>query len=80
MVVHYNGNVYPCYPMAENATPIGNLKDESLEDIWYGPTITRQREAHAAQDYENHPTCQVCPAVRPRLPAVAFRAGITGVG
>ena len=78
MVVRYNGNVYPCYPMAEDATPIGNLKDESLEDIWYGPIMTRQREAHAKQNYENLPTCQVCPAVRPKLPLVVGAMSMRG--
>ena len=78
MVVRYDGTVFPCYPMAENAAPIGNLKEQNLESIWRGAAMTRLREAHANHNYENQPTCQVCPAVRPRLPLVIGAMALRG--
>jgi radical SAM protein with 4Fe4S-binding SPASM domain len=37
LAIHPNGDVYPC--MAWSREPIGNLAQESFEDIWNGPAV-----------------------------------------
>lgn len=67
MYIHYDGTVFPCcyiYP----DEPIGNVKRNSLEEIWNSNNMIRLREAHIKGDLREYRACQNCPAARPRLP------------
>jgi radical SAM protein with 4Fe4S-binding SPASM domain len=67
MYVHYDGTVFPCcyiYP----EEPVGNLKKNSLQEIWNSEGMVRLREAHIKGDLRDYRTCRNCPAARPRLP------------
>ena len=67
MYVHYDGTVFPCcyiYP----EEPVGNLKKNSLQEIWNSEGMVRLREAHVRGDLAAYRTCRNCPAARPRLP------------
>lgn len=67
MYVHYDGTVFPCcyiYPQE----PVGNLKQNSLQEIWNSEGMIRLREAHLRRDLAVYRACQNCPAARPRLP------------
>jgi radical SAM protein with 4Fe4S-binding SPASM domain len=67
MYVHYDGTVFPCcyiYP----DEPIGNIKRNSLEEIWNSEKMVRLREAHIRSDLDTYKACQNCPAARPKLP------------
>jgi radical SAM protein with 4Fe4S-binding SPASM domain len=67
MYIHYDGTVLPCcyiYP----EPVIGNIKTESLDEIWNSEKMVRLREAHIHGDLRDYKTCQNCPAARPHLP------------
>jgi hypothetical protein len=69
MYIHYDGTVFPCcyiYP----DQPIGNIKKNSLEEIWNSRTMIQLRDAHVKRDLTGYKACQNCPAARPRLPVV----------
>ncbi len=67
MYIHYDGTVFPCcyiYP----DEPIGNVKKNSLQEIWNSEKMIRLREAHIRGRLDGYRACQNCPAARPRLP------------
>lgn len=67
MYIHYDGTVFPCcyiYP----DEPIGNIKRNSLQEIWNSERMIRLREAHIRGHLDGYRACQNCPAARPRLP------------
>ena len=69
MYIHYDGTVFPCcyiYP----DQPIGNVKKNSLEEIWNSEKMVQLREAHIRGDLTGFKACQNCPAARPRLPVI----------
>ncbi len=67
MYIHYDGTVFPCcYVFPEH--PIGNIKRNSLKEIWNSEKMMRLREAHLKGDLREYPECLNCPAARARLP------------
>jgi radical SAM protein with 4Fe4S-binding SPASM domain len=67
LYIHYDGTTFPCcytYP----DEPIGNLRKNTLQDIWNSEKMIRLREAHVKHNLESYKSCQNCPAARPRLP------------
>ncbi len=67
MYIHYDGTMFPCcYTYPDEA--LGNIKRNTLRQIWNSEKIVRLREAHIKRDLRNYPSCQNCPAARPRLP------------
>ncbi len=67
MYIHYDGTVFPCcyiYP----EQPIGNIRRESLAQIWNSDRMLRLRQAHIDGELGEYKACQNCPAARPRLP------------
>jgi radical SAM protein with 4Fe4S-binding SPASM domain len=66
MYIHYDGTVFPCcyiYP----EEPVGNLKKNTLTEIWNSDKMVQLREAHIRGDLSQYKACQNCPAARPRL-------------
>lgn len=69
LYIHYDGTVFPCcYTYPEEA--LGNIKKNSLREIWNSEKAVRLREAHIKGDLQNYSFCLNCPAARPRLPAI----------
>jgi radical SAM protein with 4Fe4S-binding SPASM domain len=69
MYIHYDGTVYPCcyiYP----EEPVGDVRKNSLGEIWNSESMVRLREAHISSKLSNYKTCQNCPAARPMLPVI----------
>ena len=67
MYIHYDGTVFPCcyiYP----DEPVGNVKKNSLAQIWNSEEMVKIREAHISGDLTDYKACQNCPAARPKLP------------
>ena len=67
MYVHYDGTVFPCcyiYP----EEPLGNIRKNSLAEIWNSDKMVQLREAHVHGELGPYKVCQNCPAARPRLP------------
>lgn len=78
MIVRYNGDVFPCYHIADQGSPLGNLRDASLEDLWNGPEMQRLRELHADRRHASEPLCATCPCTRPRLPFILGAMAVRG--
>lgn len=69
LYIHYDGTVFPCcYTLPEGA--IGNIKRNTLKEIWNSPRMASMREAHVRGDLSAYSACMNCPAARPRLPAI----------
>jgi len=67
MYIHYDGTTFPCcYTYPEEA--VGNIKRNTLEQIWNSEKIVKMRDAHVRGDLREYAACQNCPAARPRLP------------
>ena len=66
MYIHYDGTVYPCcYIYPDQA--VGNVKKNTLAEIWNSEKMVHLREAHIRGDLSDYKACQNCPAARPRL-------------
>lgn len=57
-IVCYNGDVVICCVDWWRKEVVGNLRDQSLAEIWNGPELTRLRRAHAEGDGDSLP--QIC--------------------
>jgi radical SAM protein with 4Fe4S-binding SPASM domain len=59
-----NGDVLPCCRDDQLTMVLGNIKKESLHDIWHGEKITQLRLAHINKEFsvpfETFPTCLNC--------------------
>jgi radical SAM protein with 4Fe4S-binding SPASM domain len=64
LYVRHDGLTYPCCYMYKEP-PIGDLKKESLKQIWNSPAMVRLREAHLKRDLRDYPVCTTCQAPRP---------------
>jgi radical SAM protein with 4Fe4S-binding SPASM domain len=67
MYIHYDGTVFPCcyiYPQE----PVGNVRKNTMGEIWNSDPMVRIREAHIRGDLSEYAACRNCPAARPRLP------------
>ena len=67
MYIHYDGTVFPCCYIYPNEA-IGNVKKNSLQEIWNSERMIQLREAHIKGDLTGYKACQNCPAARPMLP------------
>jgi radical SAM protein with 4Fe4S-binding SPASM domain len=69
MYVHYDGTVFPCcYSIPHE--PIGNVKKNTLKEIWNSDKIVHMREAHIRGEARKYQICVNCSAARPRLPVM----------
>jgi len=67
MYVTYDGTVYPCcYIFPDGA--IGNVRDNSIRELWNSDKMVRLRKAHLRGDLREYKACLKCPAARPVLP------------
>jgi radical SAM protein with 4Fe4S-binding SPASM domain len=68
--VETNGDVYPSPGVMYNAGPVGNIRENSLGQIWNGERMQAMRKAHACGDLSEVPECRLCNYPRPRLPLI----------
>jgi len=68
LYVRYDGLAYPCCYMYDEK-PLGDLKKQSVMEVWNSPGMVQLREAHLTGDLSQYPICQTCqahvPASRP---------------
>jgi len=69
LYVRHDGQVFPCCYMYADA-PVGDLKKQSLREVWNSPGMISLREAHLHGDLRAYPACANCQGARPSLPAV----------
>lgn len=60
LVVHNTGLVVPCCSDLHLELKIGDLNNQSLEEIWNGPEITNIRLAHIRGDFYSYKRCYYC--------------------
>ncbi|OGX48855.1 MAG: hypothetical protein A3G88_07010 [Omnitrophica WOR_2 bacterium RIFCSPLOWO2_12_FULL_63_16] len=57
----WNGDVIPCSnPNARNYMVMGNLKTQSLHEVWHGKAYTELRALHESGRWDEHPICRNC--------------------
>ncbi len=78
LLVRWDGRVYPCYHIAGNGEPIGDLHTTSLAALWDSEPMRRLRGLHVAGRSAEHPQCATCPAIRPRQPFVVGAMALRG--
>ena len=47
--------------------PIGDLKKQSMKEIWNSERTVNLRKAHQIGDLSQYPACRTCQAARPSL-------------
>jgi radical SAM protein with 4Fe4S-binding SPASM domain len=60
MVVDWNGDVVLCCDDWNHSTILGNLKNQTIEEIWKGEKLRKIREAHVKGEFYKVPLCSGC--------------------
>ena len=68
--IETNGDVYATPGVLYKAPPVGNIRRNSLSEIWNNKTMQAMRRAHASGDESPFPECVDCSYSRPRLPLI----------
>jgi len=63
-----DGSVYASPGVLYKAGPVGNLKEQSLADIWNGEKMQAMRRSHIGGDISGFAECVDCAYLQPRLP------------
>ncbi len=71
LIICWDGSVIPCTQDFFNHNIIGNIKDNSIKEIWNGKKITLLRKKLAEQKLDEFKTCSNCDRV--------WRKGFLGV-
>ena len=69
LYVRYDGVTYPCCYMYDGV-PIGDLRKQSVMEVWNSPGMVKLRSAHLSGDLTDYPVCVTCQAARPSSPAL----------
>jgi MoaA/NifB/PqqE/SkfB family radical SAM enzyme len=64
LYIRYDGLAYPCCYVYDGP-PLGDLKTQSVMDVWNSPAMVKMREAHLRGDFREYPRCVTCQAPRP---------------
>lgn len=64
MQVLWNGLVVPCCYDFDGKIILGDLKKESVSEIWNGEKYNKFRQLHKNRDYESIPVCLNCDKLR----------------
>ncbi len=78
MLVRWNGDVFACYHHAEHGTPVGNLAESSVAQLWDSEKMVALRTIHGEGKPADDACCATCPAPRPRLPLVLGAMALSG--
>jgi radical SAM protein with 4Fe4S-binding SPASM domain len=60
MVVDWNGDVVLCCDDWNHSTVLGNLKKQTIEEIWKGEKLNNIRKAHVKGEFWKVPLCSGC--------------------
>jgi MoaA/NifB/PqqE/SkfB family radical SAM enzyme len=60
MTIRWDGTVVPCCVDLAGDMPIGDLKKESMMEVWNGPLLTDLRKKLAGRRYLEVPLCSGC--------------------
>jgi radical SAM protein with 4Fe4S-binding SPASM domain len=60
MIVDWNGDVVLCCDDWNHSTVLGNLKKQTIEEIWKGEKLKKIKEAHIKGEFWKVPLCSGC--------------------
>ena len=60
MVVSWNGQVPLCCIDYDDKIILGDLKNESIGDVWRGEKLEKYRKLHMTDDFDKIPICRSC--------------------
>ncbi len=78
MVVRVDGVVYPCC-WSYGTLPIGDLRTQSLDEVWNSTAMVALRQKHATGDAAQIPTCLNCSMVQPEPAGLAAAFLLSGL-
>lgn len=58
--INSDGTVVPCCYDYDNILPLGNIKEQSFNEIWLGKPYELLRKAHEARQQDRIPLCKDC--------------------
>ena len=61
MYIWYDGNCSPCDQDYKGLLSLGNIKNNSLAEMWNGERISKMRKDHISGNRNNHFPCDRCP-------------------
>ena len=64
MSVMTNGDTLPCCSVNLPLYVLGNLREQSIHELWHGEKMTRLRESHLSGHYGEIPMCATCDYIR----------------
>lgn len=64
MSVMTNGDVLPCCSVNLPLYLLGNLREQSIHELWHGERMTRLREAHLSGRFREIPMCATCDYIK----------------
>ena len=59
-----NGDIFPCCLNYGRTTPVGNIYNDKLADIWQTDIVKYIQDINKAGEYFKHPTCLKCVSSR----------------
>ncbi len=59
-VIRWDGELMACCADVDGEISVGNLRDHSFDELWFGPTMTDYRLLHIAGRFEEIPKCWAC--------------------
>jgi radical SAM protein with 4Fe4S-binding SPASM domain len=60
LIVDWNGDVLLCCDDWNHREVLGNLKNQKIEDIWFGDRLKQIRTYHLNGEFDKIPLCQGC--------------------
>jgi radical SAM protein with 4Fe4S-binding SPASM domain len=60
LAVTWDGTVLPCCFDCEGSLPLGDVRTQTLAEVWRGSRLQKMREDHLALDFDKHPLCAGC--------------------
>lgn len=60
MIINYDGNVAFCCMDFNSTIIVGNIMNQSIEEIWRGEKMERLRQLHLQGRYQEIPICSKC--------------------
>ncbi|RPI26131.1 MAG: radical SAM protein [Acidobacteria bacterium] len=67
--INYKGDFFPCC-YTWQSEPFGNVRDNSVYELWNSEKMRKIREAHLKGDLSQYPDCANCHAANPRMPVI----------
>ena len=61
IVIRYNGDVLPCCTFMSTELVLGNVYNNSVEELWQSPLINELRQLHTTKrGWKNNAVCRKC--------------------